>query len=74
MKLDRFNVDRGVSMAFIVKMSPTPIYSSRIIMINKIKIDSRMNYRRKRRLEEYKTIRLATLKGRTLRDISIEEG
>lgn len=69
-----FVIDRSIDMIFIVKPNAMPIYINNISMNNKIKINSSMNYYRYRRLEEYKTVTLATLKDRTLDDLSIERG
>lgn len=74
MEVMDFYVDRNIEMDFIIKSNAIPIYINNTIMTNKLKINSTMNYRRYRRIEEIKSFTLAELKNRTLDDISIERG
>lgn len=74
MEVMDFYIDRQIEMDFIIKSNATPIYINNATMVNKLKIDSRMNYRRYRRIEEIKSFTLGELKNRTLNDISIERG
>lgn len=74
MELIDFYLDRGIEMDFVIKSSATPIYINTANMINRLRVDSKANYLRYRRLEEIKAIKLVDLKGRTLSDISIERG
>lgn len=74
MELMDFKTDRYMEMNFTIKASAVPIYINHATMNNRIKLDSGMNYFRYRRLEEYKTVTIASLKSRTLGDISIERG
>lgn len=66
-----FLVDRGIVFDFYVNEYSVPIYSN-LSMINKFKIDSAINGVRYVRLDELKSISLADLKGKSLREISRE--
>lgn len=66
-----FLADRGIVFDFYVNEYSVPIYSN-LSMINKLKIDSAINGVRYVRLDELKSISLADLKGKSLREISRE--